>query len=80
MTTIAAARFVDSYTTYSIGDHAAHAQAPPCAASEMASAFESAPGPRRKRGASDESAIHFDCVDPADTWNEPATVVQRIPV
>jgi hypothetical protein len=84
MTTIAAARFVDSYTTYSASGHATRAPARPCADSctrnEMASAFESVPGPRRKRGATSESDIRFDCMDAADTRKEPATVVQRIRV
>jgi hypothetical protein len=41
-------------------------------------AFESVPGPRRKRAASDEDIV--ECLDPGNPETQPATMVQRTPV
>jgi hypothetical protein len=44
----------------------------------MAAAFESVGGPRAKRAAQDEDVV--ECVDPQDPEQQPASMVQRIPV
>ncbi|OZI25951.1 hypothetical protein CAL26_00920 [Bordetella genomosp. 9] len=96
MTVITPARFAGACASHTFADHATNAQGPRCdrgtadvaqvghvghvAHVDMATAFADVPGPRRKRGAADDSDIQFDCVDATNTENEPATVVQRIPV
>ncbi|ARP79708.1 hypothetical protein CAL12_01955 [Bordetella genomosp. 8] len=84
MTVITPAPFAGSCTSFKFADHAEDAQDPSCdrgsAHIDMATAFADVPGLRRKRSGSDDSDIQFDCVDATDTENEPATVVQRIPV
>lgn len=49
-----------------------------CGCDRVIAAFESAAGPRRKRGATDDDIV--ECLDPATPETEPATMVQHIPV
>ncbi|OZI66503.1 hypothetical protein [Bordetella genomosp. 11] len=59
-------------------DHPADSRPDACACHALIAAFESVPGLRRKREASDEVIV--ECLDAASSETEPATMVQRIPV
>ncbi|AOB29676.1 hypothetical protein AKI39_01760 [Bordetella sp. H567] len=59
-------------------DGRAETLAEPCDCHAAIVAFESVPGPRRKRAASDDDVI--ECLDAPDPETGPATIVQRIPV
>lgn len=68
--------------------NADQAKARPCPCDDMIAAFESAPGPRRKRASPEADgktdavadADVIECLDAEDPRNAPATMVQRIPV
>jgi hypothetical protein len=49
-----------------------------CACDPVAIALESVPGPRVRRAAQGDDLV-IECVDPQDSENEPATMMQRIP-